>query len=435
MAEAKKTSRRKLLLGGAMLGAVGAAGVLRPSDRGRDHQPYFQQLSDALTQSRQATPAMVIDLPKLKQNAAVLKNHIGNRFHYRIVAKSLPSIPLLQTVMAEVESNRLMLFHEPFLSEVAVRIPDADVLMGKPMPVIAAETFYRNFDGTSGFRPDQQLQWLIDSPRRMEQYRQLAHQQGVSMRISVELDVGLHRGGVSRDEDLEAILSMIEADPALELGGFMGYEPHVAKVPGDKLKLRDTAMDRYQHFIRVAETALGRSVQNLVLNAAGSPTYQYYCGRLDDRTDFPHNELSAGSCLVKGTDFDLDSLADHRPACHIAAPVLKAVGKTEISGVGPLTDLMTLWNPNREQAFYTYGGYWKAKPESPQGLSTNPVWGNSTNQEMYNASASVHLQPDDWIFLRPTQSEFVFLQFGDLVVYDNGRVVDFWPVLDQGSRV
>lgn len=128
------------------------------------------------------------------------------------------------------------------------------------------------------------------------------------------------------------------------------------------------------------------------------------------------------------------SIAVHRPACYIATPVLKSVGKTELPGAGLLPELMTLWNPNREQAFYTYGGYWKAKPESPQGLSTNPLWGHSTNQEMYNASASVHLKPDDWIFLRPTQSEFVFLQFGELVVHDNGRVTDFWPVLDQGSR-
>ena len=43
-------------------------------------------------------------------------------------------------------------------------------------------------------------------------------------------------------------------------------------------------------------------------------------------------------------------------------------------------------------------------------------------------AASVDLQVDDWIFLRPTQSEFVFLQFGDIAVYDRGRIVDNWPV-------
>ena len=35
---------------------------------------------------------------------------------------------------------------------------------------------------------------------------------------------------------------------------------------------------------------------------------------------------------------------------------------------------------------------------------------------------------DDWMFLRPTQSEFVFLQFGDIAVLDGQEIVDHWPV-------
>ena len=62
---------------------------------------------------------------------------------YRIVAKSLPSLPLLEAVMDATGSRRLMLFHQPFINQVAAKIPDADVLLGKPMPVAAAATFYR----------------------------------------------------------------------------------------------------------------------------------------------------------------------------------------------------------------------------------------------------------------------------------------------------
>ena len=92
-----------------------------------------------------------------------------------------------------------------------------------------------------------------------------------------------------------------------------------------------------------------------------------------------------------------------------------------------------MWNPNRRRTFFTYGGYWKAKPESPAGLSFNPVFGRSTNQEMLNGSAKINLQPDDWIFLRPTQSEFVFLQFGNIAVYDGGQIVDHWPVFSEAG--
>ncbi|WP_158299166.1 hypothetical protein [Alcanivorax borkumensis] len=52
---------------------------------------------------------------------------------------------------------------------------------------------------------------------------------------------------------------------------------------------------------------------------------------------------------------------------------------------------------------------------------------------MYNASEDTALQVDDQLFLRPTQSEFVLLQFGDLAVWENGAVSDWWPPLPQAN--
>jgi D-serine deaminase-like pyridoxal phosphate-dependent protein len=33
------------------------------------------------------------------------------------------------------------------------------------------------------------------------------------------------------------------------------------------------------------------------------------------------------------------------------------------------------------------------------------------------------------VFLRPDQSEALFLQFGDLAVYDGSAIVEMWPTL------
>jgi D-serine deaminase-like pyridoxal phosphate-dependent protein len=46
---------------------------------------------------------------------------------------------------------------------------------------------------------------------------------------------------------------------------------------------------------------------------------------------------------------------------------------------------------------------------------------------MLTGSARVQLQPDDFVFLQPDQSEAVFLQFGDLAVYENGKITARWP--------
>jgi D-serine deaminase-like pyridoxal phosphate-dependent protein len=320
-----------------------------------------------------------------------------------------------------------MLFHQPFINEVARTLPGADVLLGKPMPVAAAANFYRQSQGGS-FDPARQLRWLLDTPARVAQYDELARQLDQPMRACIELDVGLHRGGVNSDQDLVAMLRAMEASRHLSFSGFMGYEPHIVKVPGDTLGYRDEAMSRYRHYLELGKETLADAwPADALLNAGGSPTYQLY-----DQGDFPFNELAAGSCLVKPTDFDLPSLEDHVPASFIATPVLKSLDSVRIPGIN-LGPLQSLWNPNRAQAFFTYGGYWKARPESPRGLIYNGLYGRSTNQEMLNGSRSIELRADDWIFLRPTQSEFVFLQFGDIAVLEDGEISELWPVFPQGK--
>lgn len=414
--------RRSLLLAG-LAGAAGAAAWLRPADNGRNHLPYFNQLSTALDGASLATPRLVVDRSLLLDNVATLMSHTAGRFDYRIVAKSLPSLELLDAVMQASGSQRLMLFHQPFMNQVVQRFPAADVLLGKPMPVAAAHNFYRAFAGGS-FNPAQQLRWLIDTPQRAVQYAELAVQLEQDMQICIELDVGLHRGGAADDAQLVAMLDLIRQSPRLHFCGFMGYEPHIVKMPiGKPERYRDAAMQRYRQFVDVARAHLGQDwPADALLNAGGSPTYQMY-----NAGDYVFNELAAGSCLVKPTDFDIPTLADHRPASFIAAPVLKTSEGVQIPGID-LGTLQSLWDPNRARTFFTYGGYWKAVPESPQGLRYNALFGRSTNQEMLNGSRSIELAPDDWIFLRPTQSEFVFLQFGDIVVVDEGEVVDQWPV-------
>jgi D-serine deaminase-like pyridoxal phosphate-dependent protein len=364
----------------------------------------------------------------MRENVATLSTHLQQRFDYRIVAKSLPSLPLLQEIMKSSGSRRLMLFHQPFINQVAAQVPDADILLGKPMPVVAAANFYRDFQG-GGFEPARQLRWLLDTPERLLEYGDLAEALAQDLQICIEIDIGLHRGGVSRDEQLVAMLEIIAGSPRLRFSGFMGYEPHIVKIPvGRPETYRDRAMARYAHFLDVARNVLGEAwPEGVLLNAGGSPTYQMY-----NQGEYPFNEIAAGSCLVKPSDFDLPTLADHRPASFIAAPVLKRQEGLQLPGLD-LGKLQSLWNPNRERTFFTYGGYWKADLASPPGLSYNGLFGRSSNQEMVNGSSRVNLQPGDWIFLRPTQSEFVFLQFGDIAVYDRGEIVTRWPVLEQHS--
>ena len=86
---------------------------------------------------------MLIDKARLDHNIDLIAGSVGENKTYRVVVKSLPSIELVSYIMARANTRSLMLFHQPFINLVASRIADADVLIGKPMPVQAARTFYR----------------------------------------------------------------------------------------------------------------------------------------------------------------------------------------------------------------------------------------------------------------------------------------------------
>lgn len=422
--------RRNFLLGTMGLGAA-AAWLARPEALpGGGHSEYFNKLSALLHREKLARPTMIVDLDRVDHNVSELKKHLGDKA-YRIVAKSIPVPGLIDYVMKQAQSDRLMVFHQPFLNQVVIDNPNAQLLLGKPMPVDAAARFYDKLQ-PGDFDPGQQLQWLIDSPKRLTQYAELANGLGTDMRINVELDVGLHRGGLKDTADLVEILRLIDANPHLTFAGMMGYDPHVAHAP-PVLNLAAREFSKVQARYRAMQDALFTTHPEardagLVFNAAGSPTFRNW-----ESVDDIANEVAAGSALVKALDFDIPNLDTHQPALFFATPVLKKQSGVEMPIIPQIGEAQSLWDPNRAQTFFVYGGYWKARPVSPPGLLGNSVYGHSTNQEMLNGSAAVQLNVDDYVFYRPTQSEFVMLQFGDILAVRNGQIESVWPVLPQAA--
>lgn len=430
----KRISRRQVLLGSAGLAATIVGGrvlqqQLKSAEAG--HNLRFQQLATTLDRAGIARPVIVIDRETAKQNLKTLLSRVRPDYQFRIVAKSLPSMPLLAWLMKEAKTDRLMLFHEPFLRIASEAFPDSDILMGKPQPVAAARAFYQQRHPASNFRPEKQLQWLIDRKKRLEQYANLAEMIDQSIRVSIEINLGLGRGGVDEPKQLRELLDIITSHPLLEFGGLMGYEAHIAKAPGGQSRHFRLAMARYQRFVDEIKVFGGFNSDQLTLNAGGSTTYALYEGE-----KVAPNELAVGSAILQPTDFDLPTLKDHRPAAFIATPVLKSSVGLNLPGVPGLGTLMGLWNQQYQKTLFIDGGYWKAKPVSPQGLIFNSLYGRSSNQEMLNGPAELELEVDDWVFLRPTQSESVLLQFGDLLIYDANEkaITERWAPFHQASN-
>lgn len=422
--------KRRTLLTAAIAAPLAYIAAKKPRGHGGAHDEYFRAVQTALAKAGLLRPTLVIDREKLAHNLGRLMAHLPKNKKFRAVAKSLPSVNLLREVRKATGSDRLMIFHQPHLNLIAEQMPDAQILLGKPMPAGAAQRFFdKGYRGV--FNAPRQIEWLVDTPQRIGEYAQLARAHG-PLRLNLELDVGLRRGGFGSAQAVAEAVAGIQKEPALKFSGFMGYEAHLAKIPeflGGGRKGFNQTMAFYAECVNAARETIGMSFapDMLTLNAGGSNTYQMY----DESA--PCNELAMGSGLVKPTDFDTAGLADHVPASFIATPVLKALDTTEIPGLENMAGLFRAWDPNTARTFYIYGGYWLASTVSPPGLQRNNIWGHSTNQEMLNGSVDVQLGVGDFVFLRPQQSEFVFLQFGDIAVYENGAITEQWPVFAEAG--
>jgi len=142
------------------------------------------------------------------------------------------------------------------------------------------------------------------------------------------------------------------------------------------------------------------------------------------------NDLSAGSCLMKPTHYDLAVLEDFEAASFIASPVLKRLTGGRLPAFEWTGPILRGWDKNQQQMYFCYGGNWLAETVSPPGLKPHFAYGSS-NQQGYSASNAIEIDVDDFIFLRPTQSEAVLLQFGDLVLFRKNEIVHRWPVISE----
>ena len=422
-----RLSRRSAILafGAGGLVTLGAGGliVLRKGDHGGDHDPYFKGLQASLAQAGIAQPTLVIDAARLDANIARLRGAVGGaHLPLRVVVKSLPCATLLDRVAKGLATSRFMVFNGAMLAAMLELHPDGDYLVGKPLPAPLVAQLY----ATQGPAALGNVQWLVDTPERVAAYAAIARANATQMKLSFEIDVGLHRGGFADPAALTEGLKAALAAGCFAIAGLMGYDAHVAKVGNPDAAWADSQA-RYSAAIHALGAVVPGDPRGLTLNSAGSYTVMRHT------RGTVANEVSVGSAFVKPNDFDIAENAVLAPALFIATPVIKSGRKLELPAHEYLDGPLAFIDPNTAQAVYIFGGHWLADPVSPSGLQTSDLIGLSSNQELLTASWRVHLKPDDTVFLRPHQSEALMLQFGDLALYERGRITERWPVFPASA--
>ena len=243
---------------------------------------------------------------------------------------------------------------------------------------------------------------------RLMAYASLAEQKQSILRISLEIDVGLRRGGF-RDTDLFiAALEKIASSPWLQLSGLMGYEAHIEKSPAFvRNRVSASACKRYQYFAKLSS---GICNQPLILNIGGSLTFARY------QRDEPANEVSVGSAFLMPSDFDCSQNKTLGCAAFIGTRILKVLPDNPQPVLGFL----------RRNQIAIHGGYWQADPVYPEGFTYTRIFGRSSNQEIWETKSNFMPEVNDIAFLRPHQSEAVLSYVGQIIAIRGERIENMW---------
>ncbi len=416
-----------------VLMTAGIVFLTKPREVPIHYDSYFAAINESLRSSGISRPQILIDMDRLDANIETLKKKIEPPVHYRIVEKSLPSFDLQRYVMEKTGTRRFMVFHGPFIWPLLREMgPDVDALLGKPMPIAEVRNFYTALPAGEKSKIFRQVQWLVDTPERAKEYARFGDEERLTLRVTVEIDVGLRRGGVPDPGEIGPLLKIIEGENSLSFTGFMGYDGHVPHVPfylpgGRHAAMKGelkTVMERYAAFIEAGRSAAPVlfSRKELTFNGGGSKTYSLYTPL------FPVNDISAGSCLLKPADFDTSTLTEHQPAVFIAAPVLKELPAFSVPFLETFYTIIALWNPNAARGFYLYGGGWSKTVTAPEGLTINTLTASAPNenllpnQSLVNGSRSGSLRVGDFVFFRPAQGD-ALSQFEKIVLIRGGRIV------------
>ncbi|MBA4070002.1 MAG: alanine racemase [Acinetobacter sp.] len=380
---------------------------------------YFQQLTQDLKQQGTGTPQLILDLAQYRHNLEVMQSKLPEQLQPRLVVKSLASIPLLKLASEKLNTQRFMVFHLPHLAEIMEAFSQADILLGKPMPIQALKSFYQTLSDQNKINDQGSIQWLIDDVEHLQQYLQLAQRLNIRLHVNIEIDVGLHRGGVQTQQQFITLMKLIQHNAAyLKLSGLMGYDAHVAKLP-KILKSPDKSYQQSQQMYQQYKTILQQQFPDLwhaglCFNGGGSPTFMQHCQHS------VCNDLAFGSMLLKPGDFDLANLAELQCALWIAAPILKVLPCGQIPGLELMNHL-----PHQYKAVFIYGGYWRADYIYPEKSRPHVLYGRSSNQEMLQVPIQCDIHVDDYVFIRPTQSEAIIPQFAQLYAYTEGKFLQW----------
>ncbi len=264
------------------------------------------------------TPALVLDLELLRGNIATMAawalGHAAIRPHFKVhkcleIAREQISAGAIGMTAATVWEARALI--RGGFDEILI----ANEIAGPVKMSIVAQ-----------LAGEGSITVAVDDPGVASGLSAAASREGSEIAVIIEVDVGMHRGGVRSVDEGRALAQRLRELPGLRLRGVMGYEGHVVTEP-DRQRRSDGAGEAMNLLARHVDALRADGCEIEIVSAGGTNTYDM------TGADSRVTELQVGTYAVMDAGYARLAPAFH-PALTVQATVLSRSGTRAILDCG-----------------------------------------------------------------------------------------------------
>jgi len=208
-----------------------------------------------------STPIPVVDLDRLERNLDRMADYAsahGLALRPHIKTHKAPAVGRQQIARGAIGLTCATPRELEVMSDVT-----GDLLLAYP-PVGAAK-----LDRVMALSPATRITIAADSASVIEEIAAAARRAGRTVRILIEIDMGLHRVGVTTPAEAVELAALVRARPPLEYAGIAFYPGHLR----DPIHAGDPGLDALTREIAVYVTALERAgLAPAVVSGGSTPT-------------------------------------------------------------------------------------------------------------------------------------------------------------------
>jgi len=348
------------------------------------------------------TPALLVDLEALEYNLESMARFFADK-HARLrphaKTHKCPQIALRQLAAGAVGITCAKLGEAEVLAEAGVRdILIANQIVGAP-----------KLERLTALARTCDVMVAVDDEANVTDLGRVCRERGVSIRVLVEVDIGMHRCGVEPGEATLALARRVAREPGLEFAGLQAYEGHLVMLPDAQeraARLREALATLGETCALLARAGLPAAI----VSGGGTGTYDV------SATTPPITEVQAGSYVFMDAWY-LTVRPEFRPALTLLATVISRPTPDRVVTDSGMKSLTHEFGP--------------PQPLGVVGLGLPRLSEEHATLEVTDPAA-VRLHPGDRLRFLPSHCCTTVNLHDRYYVVRNGTLVDIWPIAARG---